>query len=173
LHMHSTCSLIQQGLNLTVRILIAPLLQKGFEATLLEYAGRWRVEEEPLPLVKVYTVALLNYAHASPYLSLQCENVSLVVERLSLSFLELILSLKDIPHAVWNELKSCVQFAHSKLKQNGIAQLSLLSALGEYDGVWSNRTLQGLLSNENLPTEQGECRPLFHIVLLFGNILCF
>uniref|UniRef100_A0AAZ1X427 C2H2-type domain-containing protein n=1 Tax=Oreochromis aureus TaxID=47969 RepID=A0AAZ1X427_OREAU len=75
--------------------------------TLLEYAGRWRVEEEPLPLVKVYTVALLNYAHASPYLSLQCENVSLVVERLSL-FLELILSLKDIPHAVWNELKSCI-----------------------------------------------------------------
>uniref|UniRef100_A0A668S4G7 C2H2-type domain-containing protein n=1 Tax=Oreochromis aureus TaxID=47969 RepID=A0A668S4G7_OREAU len=99
--------------------------------TLLEYAGRWRVEEEPLPLVKVYTVALLNYAHASPYLSLQCENVSLV-------------------------FSCCVQFAHSKLKQNGIAQLSLLSALGEYDGVWSNRTLQGLLSNENLPTEQAQ-----------------
>lgn len=71
------------------------------------------------------------------------------------------------------EFSCCVQFAHSNLKQNGIAQLSPLSALGKYDGVWSNRTLQGLLSNENLPTEQGECRPLFHIVLLFGKILCF
>lgn len=52
--------------------------------TLLEYAGRWRIEDEPLPLVEVYIVALLSYAQASPYLSLQCENVPLVLERLSL-----------------------------------------------------------------------------------------
>lgn len=58
---------------------VAPSLQ-----TLLEYAGRWRTEEEPLPLVEVYTVALLSYAQASPYLSLECGNVPLVVERLSL-----------------------------------------------------------------------------------------
>ncbi|XP_030578138.1 zinc finger protein 292b [Archocentrus centrarchus] len=127
-----------------------------FCRTLLEYAGRWRIEEEPLPLVRVYIVALLNYAHASPYLSLQCENVSLVIERLSLSFLELLLSLKDFPDSLWNELKLSVQLSHSKLQQNGITQLSLLSALGRYDGVWSDGTLQGLLSNENLPTEQVE-----------------
>uniref|UniRef100_A0A671U829 Zinc finger protein 292b n=1 Tax=Sparus aurata TaxID=8175 RepID=A0A671U829_SPAAU len=79
------------------------------------------IEEEPLPLVEVYIVALLSYAQASQYLSLQCENVPLVVERLSI-----------------------------KLQENGIAQLSLLSALGKYDGVWTNRVLQGLLSDENL-----------------------
>uniref|UniRef100_A0A671U5I3 Zinc finger protein 292b n=1 Tax=Sparus aurata TaxID=8175 RepID=A0A671U5I3_SPAAU len=97
-------------------VTVVPSLQ-----TLLEYAGRWRIEEEPLPLVEVYIVALLSYAQASQYLSLQCENVPLVVERLSI-----------------------------KLQENGIAQLSLLSALGKYDGVWTNRVLQGLLSDENL-----------------------
>ncbi|XP_071334443.1 zinc finger protein 292b [Trachinotus anak] len=128
-----------------------------FCRTLLEYAGRWKIEEEPLPLVEVYIVALLSYAQASPYLSLQCENVPLVVERLSLSFVELLLSLKeDIPDGLWKELKSSVQFAHSKLQENGLTQLSLLSALAQYDGVWTNRVLQGLLSNENLQTEQVE-----------------
>uniref|UniRef100_A0A7N6AUT7 C2H2-type domain-containing protein n=1 Tax=Anabas testudineus TaxID=64144 RepID=A0A7N6AUT7_ANATE len=128
-----------------------------FCRTLLEYASRWKIEEEPLPLVEVYIVALLSYAQASPYLSLQCENVPLVVERLSLSFVELLLSLKDdVPTGLWKEFKSSVQFAHNKLCDNGLTQLSLLSALGQYDGVWTNRVLQGLLSNETLQTEQVE-----------------
>ncbi|XP_033504916.1 zinc finger protein 292b [Epinephelus lanceolatus] len=128
-----------------------------FCRTLLEYAGRWRIEEEPLPLVEVYIVALLSYAEASPHLSLQCENVPLVVERLSLSFVELLLSLKtDVPDGLWKEFKSSVQFAYSQLQENGITQLSLLSALGQYDGVWTNSILQGLLSNESLQTEQVE-----------------
>ncbi|XP_023266126.1 zinc finger protein 292 [Seriola lalandi dorsalis] len=128
-----------------------------FCRTLLEYAGRWKIEEEPLPLVQVYIVALLSYAQASPYLSLQCENVPLVVERLSLSFVELLLSLKeDVPDGLWKEFKSSVQFAHSKLQENGLTQLSLLSALAQYDGVWTNRVLQGLLSNESPQTEQIE-----------------
>ncbi|XP_061563542.1 zinc finger protein 292b [Cololabis saira] len=127
-----------------------------FCRTLLEFAGRWRIEEEPLPLVQVYVVALLSYAQASPYLSLECENVPVVVERLSLSFLELLLALKDVPDGLWTELKSSVQFAHSKLQEHGIGQLSVLSALGQYDGVWDNKVLQGLLSNETLQTEQVE-----------------
>ncbi|XP_041661169.1 zinc finger protein 292b [Cheilinus undulatus] len=128
-----------------------------FCRTLLEYAGRWRVEEEPLPLVEVYIVALLSYAQASPHLSLLCESVPIVVERLSLSFVELLLSLKEnFPEDLWKEFKLCVQFASSKLQENGITQLSLLSALGQYDGVWTSMVLQGLLSNENLPTEKVE-----------------
>ncbi|TDH00154.1 hypothetical protein EPR50_G00185050 [Perca flavescens] len=128
-----------------------------FCKTLLEYAGRWRMEEEPLALVEVYTVALLSYARAFPYLSMQCENVSIVVERLSLSFVELLLSLKtDVPNGLWREFKSSVQFSNSKMQESGITQLSPLSALGHYDGVWTNRVLQGLLSNENLQTEQVE-----------------
>uniref|UniRef100_A0A8C5ENW4 C2H2-type domain-containing protein n=1 Tax=Gouania willdenowi TaxID=441366 RepID=A0A8C5ENW4_GOUWI len=120
--------------------------------TLVEYAGRWKVEEEPLPLVEVYIVALLSYAQASPYLSLETENVPLVVERLSLSFLELLLSLKDFPDRLWQQFKLSVQvsFAHSKLEENGITQLTLLSTLAHYDGVWTNSILQGLLSNEKL-----------------------
>ncbi|TKS75761.1 Zinc finger protein 292 [Collichthys lucidus] len=125
--------------------------------TLLEYADRWSIEDQPLPLVEVYIVALLSYAQASPYLSLQCENVPLVIERLSLSFVELLLSLKKaVPDGLWKEFKSSVQFAYSKLQENGITQLSLLSALGQHDGVWTNRVLQGLLSNEDLQSEHVE-----------------
>lgn len=50
----------------------------------MDYAGRWKIEDEPLPLVEVYIVALLSYAKAAPYLSRQCENVSVVIDRLSL-----------------------------------------------------------------------------------------
>ncbi|KAK2890484.1 zinc finger protein 292b [Channa argus] len=128
-----------------------------FCMTLLEYAGRCKIEEDPLPLVEVYIVAMLSYAQASPYLSLQCENVPLVVERLSLNFVELLLSLKDdVPDGLWKEFKSSVQFAHSKLQENGLNQLAPLSALGQNDGVWTNRVLQGLLSNETLQSEQVE-----------------
>ncbi|XP_058469309.1 zinc finger protein 292b [Solea solea] len=126
---------------------------QGFCRTLLEYAGRWKIEDEPLPLVEVYIVALLSYAQASPFLSLQCENVPLVIERLSLSFVELLLSLKDIPEGLWDSFKSSLQFAHSKLQENGLTQLSPLSALGQYDGVWTNKILQGLLSNDNIQPE--------------------
>ncbi|XP_029352020.1 zinc finger protein 292b isoform X1 [Echeneis naucrates] len=127
-----------------------------FCRTLLEYAGRWKIEEEPLPLVEVYIVALLSYAQASPYLSLQCENVPLVVERLSLSFVELLLSLKNVPDDLWKQFKSSVQFTHSKLQENGLNQLSLLCALAYYDGVWTSKVLQGLLSHEDLQPEQVE-----------------
>ncbi|MEQ2169861.1 hypothetical protein GOODEAATRI_029421, partial [Goodea atripinnis] len=77
--------------------------------TLLEFVGRWKTEDEPLPLVQVYLVALLSFAKASPYLSLQCENVPLVIERLSLSFLELLLSLQNLPDDLWQYFKSSVQ----------------------------------------------------------------
>nr|XP_040016510.1 zinc finger protein 292b isoform X1 [Gasterosteus aculeatus aculeatus] len=128
-----------------------------FCRTLLEYAGRWRTEEEPLALVEVYMVALLSYAQASPYLSLQCDNVPVVVERLSLSFVELLLSLKtDVPDGLWKEFKSCVQFARSALQEHGITQLAQLDALCRYDGVWTDAVLQGVLSNQNLPTQQVE-----------------
>ncbi|KAI4802529.1 hypothetical protein KUCAC02_020362 [Chaenocephalus aceratus] len=128
-----------------------------FCTTLLECAGRWRIQEEPLALVEVYIVALHSYAQASPYLSLECGNVPLVVEKLSLSLLDLLLSLKtDVPDVLWKAYKSSVQFASSKLQENGLPQLSLLSALSQNEGVWTNWTLQGLLSKEILQTEQVE-----------------
>lgn len=66
------------------RVFIQEMCRSPSVQTLLEFAGRWSIEEEPLPLLEVYIVALLSYVEASPYLSPQCENVQLVVERLSL-----------------------------------------------------------------------------------------
>ncbi|XP_014883613.1 zinc finger protein 292b [Poecilia latipinna] len=127
-----------------------------FCRTLLEFVGRWKTEEEPLPLVQVYMVALLSFAKASSYLSLQCESVPLVVERLSLSFLELLLSLKTLPDDLWQYFKSSVQFAHDKLQENGITQLSLLCVLSQHEGIWSHKVLQSILSDENPATEHVE-----------------
>ncbi|XP_043961614.1 zinc finger protein 292b [Gambusia affinis] len=127
-----------------------------FCRTLLEFVGRWKTEEEPLPLVQVYMVALLCFAKASSHLSLQCESVPLVVERLSLSFLELLLSLKTLPDDLWQYFKSSVQFAHDKLQENGITQLSLLCVLSQHEGIWSHKVLQSILSDENTATEHVE-----------------
>lgn len=54
-----------------------------------------------------------------------------------------------------------MQFAASQLQENGITQLSLLSAVCQHDGVWTNQVLRGLLSNEMLPTEQGKAHSRF------------
>ncbi|MGH0170310.1 UNVERIFIED_CONTAM: hypothetical protein FKN15_070047 [Acipenser sinensis] len=46
-----------------------------FCQTLVEYAGRWKISEDPLPLVQVYMVAILSYAQARHQLSSECDNV--------------------------------------------------------------------------------------------------
>ncbi|XP_041951217.1 zinc finger protein 292b [Alosa sapidissima] len=133
----------------------ATLYCQAFCQTLVEYAGCWRVEENPLPLVEVYATALLSYAQASTFLSTHCENVSLVPERLSLSYLELLLSLPDnVPESLWQLFQASVQSAHDLLQKNGIVQLHMLSCLSRETGVWNNRTLQNILSNEAPDTEK-------------------
>ncbi|XP_012713577.2 zinc finger protein 292b [Fundulus heteroclitus] len=127
-----------------------------FCRTLLEFVGLWKTEEEPLPLVHVYLVALLSFAKASSCLSLQCESVPLVIERLSLSFLELLLAQKNLPDDLWQYFKSSVQFAHSELQENGITQLSLLCVLSQHEGIWNHKVLQSILSNETPTTKHVE-----------------
>ncbi|XP_072296500.1 zinc finger protein 292b [Eucyclogobius newberryi] len=129
---------------------------QDFCRALLEYAGRWRIEDEPLPVVRVYTAALQSFAGTSAHLSVECDNVPLVVDRLARSFVELLLSLKELPDDIWNDFRSCVQVSHGKLQENGISQLSMLWTLGQQTGVWTNPLLQDLLSGEELTATQIE-----------------
>ncbi|XP_035598407.1 zinc finger protein 292a [Oncorhynchus keta] len=116
---------------------------------LVEHAGRWKAEEEPLPLLEVYTVAILSYAKAITCLSSECENVPLVLENLGLSCVELLLSLPEsVPGALWEEFQSCVKSAHSLLQKHGNTQLHMLSAMAQESGVWTNTTLCSILSHE-------------------------
>lgn len=55
-----------------------------FLQVLVEHAGRWKTDEDPLPLLEVYTVAILNFAKAASCLSPECENVPLLLEKLAL-----------------------------------------------------------------------------------------
>ncbi|KAM6973227.1 zinc finger protein 292a [Aplochiton taeniatus] len=120
-----------------------------FCQVLVEHAGRWKSDEDPLPLLEVYTVAILSYAKATSCLSTECENVPLLLEKLALSCLELLFLLPEkVPGALWEEFQSSVKLAHSLLQENGNMQLHMLSAIAQGSGVWSNPTLSSILSNE-------------------------
>uniref|UniRef100_A0A672N541 Zinc finger protein 292-like n=1 Tax=Sinocyclocheilus grahami TaxID=75366 RepID=A0A672N541_SINGR len=116
----------------------------------------WRIEEEPLPVLEVYIIALLSFAQASPHLSTQCEAVPVLLERLSLSCAELLLSLpRNIPDALWDRFRSSVQIAHPLVQEKRISNLMILSTIAREQGVWSNPTLQGILTNHMPPQEKG------------------
>ncbi|XP_030200682.1 zinc finger protein 292b [Gadus morhua] len=128
---------------------------QDFCRTLVEYAGCWEVEQDPVALVEVYTAALQAYSQASASLSPQCDSVPLVLERLALSFIELLLSLREeLPASFWEEVRFSVQRAHSRLQESGIPQLSLLCSLTQQKGVWASPVLQGVLSQETQSKEQ-------------------
>ncbi|XP_034264828.1 zinc finger protein 292 isoform X1 [Pantherophis guttatus] len=119
--------------------------------TLLEYAEKWKTSEDPLPLLEVYTQAIHGYIKARPYLTSECENVAFVLERLALSYAELLLCLPlELPENRWKEFQSFIQMAHTKLMQNGSHQLHILSVLAQEDGTWKNPVLRNILSQELL-----------------------
>ncbi|MED6260202.1 hypothetical protein ATANTOWER_007499 [Ataeniobius toweri] len=126
-----------------------------FCQVLVEHAGRWKTDEDPLPLLEVYTVAILSFAKAASCLSSDCENVPLLLEKLALSCAELLLSVpQHVPGALWEEFQSSVKLAHSLLQESGSTQLRLLSVLAQQDGVWANTTLSSILSNQIPRAEQ-------------------
>uniref|UniRef100_UPI0037E84CF6 zinc finger protein 292a n=1 Tax=Semicossyphus pulcher TaxID=241346 RepID=UPI0037E84CF6 len=126
-----------------------------FCQVLVEHAGRWKTDEDPLPLLEVYTVAILSFAKAASCLSSECENVPLLLEKLALSCAELLLLLpQHVPGALWEEFQSSMKLAHSLLQESGSTQLCQLSVLAQQDGVWSNATLSSILSNQTPETEQ-------------------
>ncbi|KAJ7341717.1 hypothetical protein JRQ81_006537 [Phrynocephalus forsythii] len=121
--------------------------------TLLEYAEKWKTSDDPLPLLEVYTEAIHSYIKAQPYLTSECENVALVLERLALSYVELLLCLPfELPENKWKEIQSFIQMVHTKLMQNGSCQLNFLSLLGQENGMWKNLVLCSILSQE--PVDQ-------------------
>ncbi|XP_061113450.1 zinc finger protein 292-like [Conger conger] len=126
-----------------------------FCQVLVEFAAQWKVDVDPWPLLEVNTEAILSYAEATPYLSSECENVSLILERLTLSCAELLLAQTElIPSGLWERFQSSVQTSHSLLQQNGNSQLRMLCALLKERGVWTNSTLCHILSNDMLQTEK-------------------
>ncbi|KPP73750.1 zinc finger protein 292-like [Scleropages formosus] len=108
-----------------------------FCQTLVDYSSRWKIEEDPQPLVEVYTAALLSYATTAPHLSSQCEEVNLVLERLTLCKAYQFL---------------CPQAAQSLLQQKGVSQLRMLSMVAQESGPWANATLHSILSKETPDT---------------------
>uniref|UniRef100_A0A3Q2I7N5 Zinc finger protein 292 n=1 Tax=Equus caballus TaxID=9796 RepID=A0A3Q2I7N5_HORSE len=85
--------------------------------TLLEYAEKWKTSEDPLPLLEVYTVAIQSYVKARPYLTSECENVALVLERLALSCVELLLCLPvELSDKQWEQFQALVQISEVDCK---------------------------------------------------------
>uniref|UniRef100_A0A250Y8I2 Zinc finger protein 292 n=1 Tax=Castor canadensis TaxID=51338 RepID=A0A250Y8I2_CASCN len=123
--------------------------------TLLEYAEKWKTSEDPLPLLEVYTVAIQSYVKARPYLTSECENVALVLERLALSCVELLLCLPvELSDKQWEQFQTLVQVAHEKLMENGSCELQFLATLAQETGVWKNPVLCTILSQEPLDKDK-------------------
>ncbi|XP_056422019.1 zinc finger protein 292 isoform X2 [Hyla sarda] len=117
--------------------------------TLLEYAEKWKASEDSLPLLEVYTVAIQSYSNARPYLTSQCENVSLVLERLALSCIELLLCLpQELPSDHWERFQGTIKAAHTRLTENGSHELMVLYNMSQEDGVWRDPVLDKILSDQ-------------------------
>uniref|UniRef100_A0A672GRW5 Zinc finger protein 292a n=1 Tax=Salarias fasciatus TaxID=181472 RepID=A0A672GRW5_SALFA len=151
-----------QGLTAALQESAQPVLEaslrfcQDFCQVLVEHVSRWKTDEDSLPLLEVYTVAILSFAKATSCLSSECENVPLLLEKLALSCAELLLLLpKHVPGALWEEFQSSMKLAHSLLQESGSTQLCLVAVLAQQDGVWSNSTLSGIMSDQIPETEQG------------------
>ncbi|XP_053370970.1 zinc finger protein 292b [Clarias gariepinus] len=128
---------------------------QAFCQTLFECVSVWRSDEDPWPVLESYRVALLSFARVSAYFSVRSESVSVVLERLSLSCVELLLSVPGpFPDALWEHFQSSIQAAHALLQDGGITQLHLLSAATRERGMWNSCTLQSLLRNETPAQEE-------------------
>ncbi|XP_067900797.1 zinc finger protein 292-like isoform X2 [Heterodontus francisci] len=121
--------------------------------TLVQYAGKWKISDDPLPLLEVYTVAIQNYSKARPCLTAECENVCFVLDRLALSCTELLLCLPDeVPGILWEQFQACVQAAHKVLSEYGNPELQMLAVLAQEGGVWKSSVLDSIFSQQ--PLEQ-------------------
>ncbi|XP_068195832.1 zinc finger protein 292a [Antennarius striatus] len=150
-----------QGLTTALKESSQPPLEASlhfcqeFCQVLVEHAGRWKTDEDPLPLLEVYIVAILSFAKASSCLSSECENAPLLLEKLALSCVELLFLLpQHVPGALWEEFQSSMMLAHNLFQDSGCTQLRMLSLLAQQDGVWSNTTLSSILSSQVPQTEQ-------------------
>ncbi|KAJ1151383.1 hypothetical protein NDU88_004165 [Pleurodeles waltl] len=120
-----------------------------FCQTLLEFAEKWKTSEDHLPLLQVYTDAIESYSKARAYLTAECENVPVVLERLALSCVELLLGLPhDMPEKHWKGFQTAVQGSHQRLVENGNLELHFLHTLSQEKGVWKNPVLHSILHEE-------------------------
>nr|AAI51916.1 Zgc:171671 protein [Danio rerio] len=122
---------------------------QDFCQILMHHGCQWRPDEDLLPLLELYTAAIMCCAEASPFLSPECEHVTDVLNKLSWSCLNLLLSFSEqIPGALWEEFQTSVKMAHGILQAHGNSQLQALLTLAEDNGIWSNATLCSILSND-------------------------
>ncbi|XP_075058838.1 zinc finger protein 292 isoform X2 [Mixophyes fleayi] len=125
--------------------------------TLLEYAEKWKASKDSLPLLEVYTVAIQCYSNARPYLTSQCENVGLVLERLTLSCVELLLGLPhELPDDHWEKFQGSIKVAHKQLTENGSHGLELLYNLCQEAGVWKDPILDKIINEQIQDPYQAE-----------------
>ncbi|KAI7804157.1 putative zinc finger protein 292a [Triplophysa rosa] len=102
---------------------------QDFCKVLMSQVHQRKPDEDSLSLLKMYTVSIVCFAEASPFLCPECEHFTDVLDKLS-----------------W-------YVAHGILQEHGNSQLHTLLTLVEESGVWTNITLCSLLSN-NMPDEE-------------------
>uniref|UniRef100_A0A672NV42 Zinc finger protein 292-like n=1 Tax=Sinocyclocheilus grahami TaxID=75366 RepID=A0A672NV42_SINGR len=103
-----------------------------------------------LPVLEVYIIALLSFAQASPYLSTQCEEVPIY----PYDWFCGPGSQMHVFHCFILCAVMSVQIAHPLVQEKGMSNLMILATIAREQGVWSNPTLQGILTNHMPPQEK-------------------
>ncbi|XP_077152041.1 zinc finger protein Rlf isoform X1 [Ranitomeya variabilis] len=104
----------------------------------------------------VYGTALRSFANARPYLTTECEDVLLLVERLALSCFEVFLSMNqdDFSCDFGMRFKKSVMDSQGILIEFGHDNLQLLVGSIKHGGAWQNPVLVKILSRQTVQDDE-------------------
>ncbi|XP_040280395.1 zinc finger protein Rlf [Bufo bufo] len=123
---------------------------------LLKCAEDHTASENLILYTDVYGTALRSFSNARPYLTTECEDVLLLIERLVLSCFEVILSMTedDLSCDFGLRFKKSVMDSQDILLEFGHSNLQLLVDNLKHGGAWKNPVLVKVLSRQTAEPEE-------------------
>ncbi|XP_056413060.1 zinc finger protein Rlf [Hyla sarda] len=123
---------------------------------LLQCAEDHTASENLILYTDVYGTALRSFANARPYLTTECEDVLLLIDRLVLSCFEVILSMTedDFTCDFGLQFKKSVLDSEGILIEFGHSNLQLLVENIKHDSAWQNPVLVKVLSRQTVEPEE-------------------
>ncbi|XP_077338021.1 zinc finger protein Rlf [Lithobates pipiens] len=129
---------------------------RRFCEMLLQHTEDNTASESLMHCADVYETALRSFASARPYLTTECEDVLLLLERLVLSCFEVVLSMSedDLSSDQGEHMKKSIIDSHEMLVDFGNKHLQLLVDNISHGGAWRNPVLVKILSRQSVDPEE-------------------
>ncbi|XP_018413544.1 PREDICTED: zinc finger protein Rlf [Nanorana parkeri] len=129
---------------------------RRFCEVLLQHTQDNTATEGLMLCADVYETALRSFANARLYLTTECEDVLLLLERLVLSCFEVVLSMSedDLSSDLGERMKKSIIDSHEILSEFGNKHLEMLVDNINYGGAWKNPVLVKILSRHSVDPEE-------------------